>query len=97
MTARRPVPGINVPEILAFEVMSSTEWATPGLAPFIPKAYVDISDYLPKKPEALTAYNLECVQCRTREVLHTLRRWRGIEEIVGLEAAEAFEIIKFIL
>ena len=98
MTACRPVPGINVPEILAFEVMSSTEWATPGLAPVIPKAYVDISDYLPKNLEALTAYNLEMrpvPHSRSFAHIEALARHRG--NCMGLEAAEAFEIIKFIL
>ena len=36
MTACRPMPGISVREILTFEVMSSTEWATPSVAPFMP-------------------------------------------------------------
>lgn len=59
LTACRPLSGSSVREILAFEVMSSTEWATPGLAPFVPNAFVDISGYLPKKLEALAAYELE--------------------------------------
>jgi LmbE family N-acetylglucosaminyl deacetylase len=35
MTACRPVPGHSVREIYAFEVMSSTDWATPFAEPFI--------------------------------------------------------------
>lgn len=98
ITACRPVPGYNVGEILAFEVMSSTEWATPGFAPFIPKAYVDISDFLPKKLEALTAYDLEMRPVpHSRSVAHieALARHRG--NCMGLEVAEAFEIIRLIL
>lgn len=53
MTACRPVPGSSAREILTIEVMSSTEWATPGVTPFVPNAFMDISDYLPKKLEAL--------------------------------------------
>ena len=70
--------GSSVREILAFEVMSSTEWATPGLAPFVPNAFVDISGYLPKKLEALAAYELECAQRLTRGVLCISKRLRGI-------------------
>lgn len=95
MTACRPVPGSSVREILTFEVMSSTEWATPGVAPFIPNAFVDISGYLPKKLEALAAYDMEMRPApHSRSVAHieTLARHRG--NCVGVEAAEAFEIVR---
>jgi len=59
LTACGPLPGSGVCEILAFEVMPGTEWATPGLAPFIPNAFVDISEHLPQKLGALAAYQLE--------------------------------------
>jgi len=95
MTACRPVPGSSVREILAFEVMSSTEWATPGVAPFVPNAFVDISDYLPKKLEALAAYDMEMrpaphSRCVTN--IEALARHRG--NCVGVEVAEAFEVIR---
>jgi len=95
MTACRPVPGSSVREILAFEVMSSTEWATPSVAPFVPNAFVDISDYLPKKLEALAAYDMEMrpaphSRCVTN--IEALARHRG--NCVGVEVAEAFEVIR---
>jgi len=95
MTACRPVPGSSVREILAFEVMSSTEWATPGVAPFVPNAFVDISDYLPKKLEALAAYDMEMrpaphSRCVTN--IEALARHRG--NCVGVEVAEAFEVMR---
>lgn len=95
MTACRPVPGSSVHEILAFEVMSSTEWATPGVAPFIPNAFVDISDYLPKKLEALAAYDMEMRPApHSRSVAHieALARHRG--NCVGVDAAEAFQVVR---
>jgi len=95
ITACRPVPGSSVREILTFEVMSSTEWATPGVAPFVPNAFVDISDYLPKKLEALAAYDMEMrpaphSRCVTN--IEALARHRG--NCVGVEVAEAFEVMR---
>jgi len=97
LTACRPLPGSSVREILAFEVMSSTEWATPGLASFAPNAFVDISAYLPKKLEALAAYELEMRPApHSRSVGHVevLARHRG--NSVGVEAAEGFEIVRVV-
>jgi LmbE family N-acetylglucosaminyl deacetylase len=97
LTACRPLPGSRVREILAFEVMSSTEWATPGLAPFVPNAFVDISTYLPKKLEALAAYEQEMrlsPHSRSTEHLEALAKNRG--NSVGVKAAEAYEIVRMI-
>jgi LmbE family N-acetylglucosaminyl deacetylase len=98
LTACRPLPGSSVREILVFEVISSTEWATPGLAPLIPNAFVDISEYLPKKLEALAAYELEMRAApHSRSVGHveSLARHRG--NSVGVEAAEGFEVVRWVL
>lgn len=97
LTACRPLPGSSVREILAFEVMSSTEWTTPGLAPFIPHAFVDISDHLPKKLKALAAYELEMRPApHSRSIGHieALARHRG--NSVGVEAAEGFEVVRVV-
>ena len=97
LTACRPLPGSSVREILAFEVMSSTEWATPGLAPFIPNAIVDISAYLPKKLEALAEYELEMrpvPHSRSVGNVESLARHRG--RSMGVEAAEGFEVVRWV-
>jgi LmbE family N-acetylglucosaminyl deacetylase len=98
MTACRPVPGSSVREILAFEVMSSTEWSTPGVEPFTPNMFVDITDYLPQKVKALAAYEIEMREMpHSRSISHleNLAKHRGCS--VGLEAAESFEILRSIL
>ena len=59
MTACRPQPRFCVKEIYAFEVLSSTEWQTPGLMPFIPNVFVDISEYIEIKREVLEIYSEE--------------------------------------
>lgn len=46
VTACRAVPGASVREIYTFEVLSSTEWNTPGVNPFTPNIFVDITEYL---------------------------------------------------
>jgi LmbE family N-acetylglucosaminyl deacetylase len=97
MTACRPVPGSSVREVLTFEVMSSSEWATPGVAPFEPNVFVDISDYLPKKLEALAAYDMEMRSApHSRSVAHieALARHRG--NCVGLKSAEAFVVLRLL-
>jgi LmbE family N-acetylglucosaminyl deacetylase len=97
MTACRPLPGSSVQAIYAFEVMSSTDWATPTAAPFLPNYFVDISEYLIKKKEVFDAYSLEMRKAphsRSKEHLTNLAIHRG--QSVGVLAAEAFMSIRVI-
>ena len=92
MTACRPVPSHFVQTLLFFEVPSSTEWQIPGSAPvFAPNWFVDVSDTLDIKMEALDAYHMEMrpwPHARSREAVMHLAHWRGA--MVGMNAAEAF-------
>lgn len=91
LTAFRPVPGSGSRDILACEVNSSTEWAAPPLAPFVPNVFVDIAATLDRKAEALTCYEGEIRDWphpRSLEGIRTLARTRGMQ--CGSEAAEAF-------
>jgi len=95
LTACRPMPGSSIQAIYAFEVMSSTEWATPTAEPFVPNHYVDISDQLDTKIDALRAYQLEmrdAPHSRSIEHLAHLAHHRG--HTVGMVAAEAFVTVK---
>lgn len=97
MTACRPIPEGPVKEIFTFEVMSSTEWSSVGLAPFLPSLFVDISAYLAIKLQALDAYALEmrsAPHSRSSEHLNILARHRG--HCVGIEAAEAFMVMRMV-
>ena len=97
MTACRSTPEGAVKEILTFEVMSSTEWSSVGLAPFLPSLFVDISAYLAIKLQALDAYALEmrpAPHSRSSEHLKILARHRG--HTVGVAAAEAFMVMRMI-
>lgn len=96
VTACRPTPGHTVKRLLSFEIPSSSEWQTPGSAPFFqPNWFVDISDQIHLKREALMAYASEMrpwPHARSLEAVEHLARWRGAQ--VGVEAAEAFCLLR---
>jgi len=97
MTACRPQPASSVQEILTFEVMSSTEWSSVGLAPFLPNLFVDISKQLQLKMQALEAYELEMrgsPHSRSLVHLRCLAEHRG--NSVGIKSAEAFMVMRAI-
>jgi LmbE family N-acetylglucosaminyl deacetylase len=98
LTATRPLKGRPVREVYAFEVPSSTEWAFQRFQPvFRPNVFMDISETLPLKLEALAQYNSEeraFPHPRSPEAVTALaRRWGSV---VGCAAAEAFEMIRAI-
>jgi LmbE family N-acetylglucosaminyl deacetylase len=92
VAACRPMPEHPVRELLFFETASSTEWRPPGSAPvFAPNWFVDISDTLAAKLDALRAYQSEMrpfPHARSIEAVQALAAWRGAT--VGVVAAEAF-------
>lgn len=95
ITACRPLPGNSVQEILAFEVLSSTEWQSQGCTPFLPNIYMDISNYMQKKIAAVRAYSGEMrlpPHSRSEEHVLSLARHRGLS--VGVEYAEAFSLVR---
>lgn len=97
LTICRPLPASSVKAIYAFEVMSSTEWAQPTAAPFLPNHYVNISQQLQTKMDALCAYRPEMRESphsRSLEHMSHLAQHRG--HCVGVKAAEAFVIIRSI-
>jgi LmbE family N-acetylglucosaminyl deacetylase len=92
LAACRPQPGHCVRQILFFEVPSSTEWRPPASGQiFAPKFFVDISDTLDAKLNALQAYRDELREFphpRSLKAVEALARWRGASS--GVSAAEAF-------
>jgi len=97
MTVCRPVPGSSVREIYGFEVLSSTEWATQQGSPFLPNYFVDITQQLQTKLDALEAYAEEMRKTpHSRSMAHVevLAHHRGYS--VGVDAAEAFEVYRII-
>jgi len=95
MTACRPVPEAFVKEIYAFEVLSSTEWNTPDSSPFLPNCFVDISDHMETKHQALEAYGLEMREPpHSRSISNALRQSEYRGSMVGIKAAEAFMLMR---
>ena len=97
LMAARHSPGEYGPEHLyAFEVPSSTERGNPNSgSTFRPTTYVDVRKTIDKKKLALSYYATEArayPHPRSAEALEYLARKRGYE--VGLEYAEAFELIR---
>jgi len=91
VTACRPKPGYCVRELLFFEVPSSTEWGL--FKTFSPNYFVDISDTLSLKINALNAYKNELQPFphpRSIKAVESLACYRGVSS--GCRAAEAFII-----
>ncbi len=95
LTATRPKPRASVKEIYAFEVPSSTDWAFDQLKPFSANVFFDISQTLDAKVAALECYKSEISEFphpRSKEaIVANAKRWGSV---VGVEAAEAFELIR---
>ena len=97
MTACRPLPGFSVKKIYGFEILSSTEWASPSGTPFCPSFFMDIGPFLLKKMKALQAYSMEMrdpPHSRSLKNVEFLARNRG--HAMGLKAAEAFVVYRHI-
>jgi len=96
LIAMRPNSKHYVKKILSYETLSETEWGYPRN--FQPTLYVDTSDTIDVKIEAMKAYASELKQYphpRSIEIIEALAKKRGSE--VGLKYAEAFEIIREII
>jgi len=98
LTATRPVCGSCVRSVYAYEVASSTEWAFQQIVPvFQPNVFMDISDTIEAKLEAMKLYEGEMrafPHPRSSEALRSIAgRWGSV---AGLQAAEAFQCIRVI-
>jgi LmbE family N-acetylglucosaminyl deacetylase len=96
LTATRPMAGCPVREVYAYEVASSTEWAFQQFAPvFTPNVFQDITTTIDTKIEAMQLYQTEArpfPHPRSSEALRaSARRWGTV---VGVEAAEAFQLVR---
>ncbi len=95
LTALRPMQGSTVSSLYCYEVFSSTEWSFQQFPPvFKPDLFMDISQTIDQKIEAMQAYEGEIRDFphpRSEKNLRAIAtRWGSV---VGLKAAEAFETI----
>jgi len=95
MTACRPQPEFCVKEIYAFEVLSSTEWQTSNYNQFLPNVFIDITNYVHIKKEAIMAYSSEMHQPpHSRSIDNVLRLSNFRGNSVGCNYAEAFMLLR---
>jgi LmbE family N-acetylglucosaminyl deacetylase len=96
LVAARPLPGCPVRRLLAYEIGLTARFGQPsGSSLFVPNVFVDISDYLDKKLEAMSCYETQLrdpPHPRSLEGLRLLAEERGLS--VGLVAAECFQLIR---
>jgi N-acetylglucosamine malate deacetylase 1 len=84
-----------VQKVYSYEVPSSTEQGVFSTRRFAPNTYVDVTNSINKKLEAMQVYTEEIFPYpypRSQEGLLALSRVRGME--IGVEHAEAFELLR---
>lgn len=99
VTATRPLSRYLVPDLYAFELLSSSEWAF-GLHAevFRPNLFIDIENHLDSKIRGMSCYQSEIASFphpRSPEAIKALAMRRGSQ--AGLKAAEAFILVRKIL
>lgn len=93
LAAVRPLSRGFVPAVYAYEVLSSTEWNP--LKPFMATAFVDVTESIEAKVDALAAYGGEmraAPHSRSDEAIRGLARYRGSQ--CGVPFAEGFTLIR---
>ena len=91
ITAARPLPGSSVRALLAYEIISSTDWVPAADGAFAPDSFIEITRVLTRKLDAIAAYDFEMrdePHARSIPAVERLARMRG--NTVGFDAAEAF-------
>lgn len=96
MVAVRPKYEHVVQYVYAYETLSETEWNIPhGCNSFIPNVFVDISDYIKIKLEAMACYQSQLRDFpdpRSLEAVEALAKLRG--STMKAKGAEAFMLIR---
>jgi N-acetylglucosamine malate deacetylase 1 len=93
MTSCRPQQGSSIKKIYLFEVLSSTEWSLPSYGSFVPNCFIDITNFIDVKIDALNEYLYEIKEFphpRSVEAVKALAKIRGSSS--GLMYAEAFKV-----
>ena len=96
MVAIRPKYAFSPKRVYGYETLSETGWNMPSIAnEFIPNAYVDISDFLELKLNAMNCYSSqlgEFPNARSIAAIDALAKFRGAS--MNVMAAEAFMVIR---
>jgi N-acetylglucosamine malate deacetylase 1 len=96
LVAARPLPGSSVRRLLSYEIgAGSRQGLTAGAGGFVSNVFVDISDYMEKKLQAMSCYESELKEYphpRSLKGLRMVAEERGLG--VGLKAAECFRLVR---
>ena len=95
VVACRPVHDKAPRVVLAYETLSETHWNVPGVEPaFVPELFVDVSDQIEKKRQALDCYasQIHTAPSRSVEACMALARFRGSQN--GFTYAEAYKVVR---
>lgn len=99
MVALRPKYSFSPSQIYAYETLSETGWNIPNIQnEFIPNVFVDISEYLEQKCQAMKYYASQLADfpaARSIEAIEALAKYRGA--LMNMKAAEAYMLIRSII
>lgn len=90
----------NFPKlIMAYETLSETNWNAPYLTPaFAPNVFIDISDHIAAKIEAMRVFRSQLRSAPHERSLETLRALATLRGATVLKtAAEAFVLVRHII
>jgi len=96
ITAIRPLADSDVSRVLAFETLSASEWSVPRPDnAFQPTSFIDISDHLSTKTDALSVYEMELRDPPHPRTVQTVRQNAEVwGSKAGVQAAEPFEVLR---
>lgn len=88
--------GRKIKAVYCYEVQSETHWNAPYIeAGFLPNTWVDVSEHIELKMQALSCYKSQIrdfPDTRSLQAMESLARWRGSQQ--HMSAAEAFVAIR---
>jgi LmbE family N-acetylglucosaminyl deacetylase len=96
VTATRPLADSTVQRVFAFETLSASEWSVPRSDnAFQPTSFVNISDHIDSKLEALSVYERELRNQPHPRTVDTVRKNAEVwGSKAGVSAAEPFELLR---
>ena len=99
LVAARPLPGSSIRRLLSYEIgPGSRQGLSSGDGRIVSNVFVDISEYLDKKLEAMSCYESELREYphpRSLKGLRIVAEERGLG--VGLKASECFRLVRELL
>ena len=99
LVAARPINKCSVKKIYMYETLSETGWNIPyGNKSFNPNVWIDISDTIDSKIEAMACYQSQLQfkpHPRSEDGIRALAAYRGFT--VGFNYAESFMLVREII